>query len=100
MNKQDIIYKAIREKVVCGMWCYVDDSEYIDEIVDYIIEISNLENTVECLRYITNSKEWDSDEAYSKANVTINSLMYWFNKTKILADKAEDTLLVLYEGVK
>ena len=94
MNKQDIIYKRIRERVVDGLHPTSVDSKIWDELVDYIIEVSHIEDVIEALRYISLSRMWDTDEQHDW--VTNPSARYWYEKVRILQDVAEDALLDLY----
>lgn len=95
-SKQDLIYRIIRKNVVSSMRCYVDDSDYIDEIVDYIISVTKLDELVEAIRYIAFSKMWDSDNLYC---VEDNVGKYWQEKATLLANKAEDAILAIYREV-
>lgn len=93
MNKQDIIYKKIRDRVLSSMGEFTDDSKYIDEVTSYIIECSKIEKLLKALRYISLSKMWDSDEYY---NHDTPDVVYWRNKTRFLQDKAEDAIMEMY----
>ena len=95
-SRQNLIYKIIRKNVVNRMFEYTDDSDYIDEIVDYIIDVTKLDELVDILRYIAYSKMWDSDELHC---VEDNAGMYWQEKAMILANEAEDAMLALYREV-
>jgi len=95
-SKQDLVYKNIRKNVVNKMFRYTDDSDYIDDVVSYIIEVTNFDKLLETLRYIAYSKMWDADETYFPKD---RAGEYWEKKAKILADEAEDALLVLYKEV-
>lgn len=95
-SRQDLIYKVIRNNVEDRMFRYTDDSDYINEVVDYIIEVTKLDELIEALRYIAYSKMWDADEHHFPED---NAGKYWEEKAKILADEAEDALLSLYREI-
>ena len=97
MNKQDIVFKNIRKNVVNKMYEYTDDSDYIDDMVSYIIQVTHIEDVIAALRYISQSKFWDGDDIYQ--SISVDSI-YWKNKCSLLAEEAEDALLKLYSEVE
>ena len=88
MNKQDLIYKKIRQRVAF-------ENPHNDElIVDYIVRVTKLDEIIEALKYVSLSRMWDTDE--ERMPDTANA-KYWYEKCRILQDKAEDALLELYK---
>jgi len=95
-SRNDLVYKVIRKNVVNKMFEYTDDSDYIDEMVDYIVSVTKLNELIVALRYIAYSKMWDSDELHFPDD---SAGKYWEEKSKILANEAEDALLLMYKEV-
>jgi len=85
VHKNDIIYKRIK-KVITAF-----NTKSADTIADFIIEVAKLDSIVDTLRYIMVSKTWDTDKEFE------NDVSYWREKSKILADEAEDALMSLYK---
>ena len=86
MRKKDIVYLKLRDRVK-ESFTWSADSKLLDEITNYIIELTKLDILVDALRFINKSRYWDY--AYED-ELALEHL-------RILQDEAEDALLELYK---